>query len=91
MLNFIWQVHVHGEAGPELRAWAEARDLPLHVWPWDAAAQAAGLRRDGAVLVRPDGHIGCLSDGAGAAAVLEAYARWWGLSFKSASNHASPS
>ncbi|TNC64915.1 FAD-dependent monooxygenase [Rubellimicrobium roseum] len=90
VLNFTWQVHVHGEAGPEIRAWAEARGLPLHVWPWDAEAHAAGLRRDGAVLVRPDGHIGCLSNRTAAAAV-EAYAKQRELSFKSVSNRASPS
>lgn len=48
MLNLTWQVHVHGEAGSELRSWAEARGVPLYVWPWGAEAKAAGLRRDGA-------------------------------------------
>jgi hypothetical protein len=90
VLNFTWQVHVHGEAGPELRAWAKARGLPLHVWPWGAEAEAVELRRDGAVLVRPDGHVGCLSHGAGAPAVLEAYARRCGLPFGSVSNRTSP-
>ena len=84
MLDFRWQVHVHGEAAPALSAWAAERDLPLHVWPWDAEAEAAGFRRNGAVLVRPDGHIGCLAEGSGAPAELGAYAARWGLPFAKA-------
>jgi hypothetical protein len=71
---------------PELRAWAEAPALPQHVWSWGSETEAAGLRRDGAVLVRPDGQIGCLSDGAGATATLEAYVTRWGLSFGNTSD-----
>lgn len=52
-----WQLHVHGEATPALRAAAEQHHLALHVFPWTADAESAGLRRDAAYLLRPDGHI----------------------------------
>ena len=52
-----WQLHVHGEASPALRAAAEQHHLALHVFPWTADAESAGLRRDALYLLRPDGHI----------------------------------
>jgi hypothetical protein len=81
VLDFGWQVHVHGEATPALSSWAAERNLPLHVWPWNGEAEAAGFRPNGVVLVRPDGHIGCLVEGLGTSAELEAYAARWGLPF----------
>jgi 2-polyprenyl-6-methoxyphenol hydroxylase-like FAD-dependent oxidoreductase len=45
-----WQVHVYGEARPET-------DLPLHVFPWSPEAERAGLKRNAAYLVRPDGYV----------------------------------
>ncbi|HYO77379.1 MAG TPA: FAD-dependent monooxygenase [Thermoanaerobaculia bacterium] len=45
-----WQVHVYGEARPET-------DVPLHVFPWTAEAERAGLQRNAAYLVRPDGYV----------------------------------
>jgi len=32
-------------------------DVPLHVFPWTAEAERAGLERDAAYLVRPDGYV----------------------------------
>lgn len=81
VLDFRWQLHVHGEAEPKLSAWAAKRGLPLHAWRWSAAAEAAGFRRDGTVLVRPDGYIGCLAEGPEAVASLDAYVRRWALCF----------
>jgi len=52
-----WQLHVHGDATPALRAAAEHHRLALHVFPWTADAEAAGLHRDAAYLLRPDGHV----------------------------------
>jgi 2-polyprenyl-6-methoxyphenol hydroxylase-like FAD-dependent oxidoreductase len=58
LTSLDWQVHVHGTAHAALRAACEARGLPLHVWAWTPAAGEAGLTRDAAMLVRPDGHLG---------------------------------
>jgi 2-polyprenyl-6-methoxyphenol hydroxylase-like FAD-dependent oxidoreductase len=53
-----WQVHVYGQADPAFRAAAEERGLPLHRFEWTDAAGTAGLERDAAYVVRPDGHVG---------------------------------
>jgi len=53
-----WQVHVHGEVQPGIRDACNKRRLPVHAFPWCAAAQRAGLRRGAAYLVRPDGYVG---------------------------------
>jgi 2-polyprenyl-6-methoxyphenol hydroxylase-like FAD-dependent oxidoreductase len=52
-----FQVHVYGTASPELRAEADARRLPVHVFPWGPDAARAGLAENAAYLVRPDGHV----------------------------------
>lgn len=50
LTSLDWQVHVYGEATPET-------DVPLHVFPWTAEAARAGLKRNAAYLVRPDGYV----------------------------------
>jgi 2-polyprenyl-6-methoxyphenol hydroxylase-like FAD-dependent oxidoreductase len=67
-----WQLHVHGAASPGLSEACRARDLALHVFPWTEAAQAAGLARDAAYLIRPDGHVGW-ADAHAEPAALERY------------------
>jgi 2-polyprenyl-6-methoxyphenol hydroxylase-like FAD-dependent oxidoreductase len=52
-----WQVHVHGAASPVLAEGCRSRNLTLHVFPWSPAADAAGVARDAAYLVRPDGYV----------------------------------
>ncbi|HXW76516.1 MAG TPA: FAD-dependent monooxygenase, partial [Candidatus Eremiobacteraceae bacterium] len=52
-----WQVHVYGEASPELRAWCSARALPLHEFEWRGERGATGIERDAVYLVRPDGYV----------------------------------
>jgi hypothetical protein len=52
-----WQLHVYGEAGPEVQALSAERSLPLHVFPWRAEMKQSGLRRDALYLVRPDGYV----------------------------------
>ncbi|GAC1344326.1 MAG: FAD-dependent monooxygenase [Acetobacteraceae bacterium] len=49
-----WQLHVYGSVRPALRAAASAMGCALH----EFAVNAAGLRRDAAYLVRPDGYVG---------------------------------
>jgi 2-polyprenyl-6-methoxyphenol hydroxylase-like FAD-dependent oxidoreductase len=52
-----WQVHVYGEAKLEMRALCAERKLPLHVFPYTIATRHAGLRRNAAYLLRPDGYV----------------------------------
>ena len=52
-----WQVHVYGEAQAAMRDIAANHEIPLHMFTWNAAARAAGLSKDAAYLVRPDGHV----------------------------------
>jgi hypothetical protein len=52
-----WQVHVYGSASIALRDATARRGLALHEFPWGDRAEAAGLLRDAAYLVRPDGHV----------------------------------
>jgi 2-polyprenyl-6-methoxyphenol hydroxylase-like FAD-dependent oxidoreductase len=52
-----WQVHVYGTASEPLRTSVQSHGLELVAFPWTEAAQAAGLARDAAYLVRPDGYV----------------------------------
>jgi 2-polyprenyl-6-methoxyphenol hydroxylase-like FAD-dependent oxidoreductase len=57
-----WQLHVYGEAAPEVRAFSLEQKLPLHVFPWRAEMKRSGLRRDALYLVRPDGYVAVAVD-----------------------------
>jgi len=57
-----WQVHVYGDATPEVRAACRTRSLPLQVFQWTPDMYRAGLRRDALYLVRPDGYLGLAID-----------------------------
>jgi 2-polyprenyl-6-methoxyphenol hydroxylase-like FAD-dependent oxidoreductase len=72
LTSMDWQIHVYGEPAPGLRALADGRKIPLHVFPWDADMRHAGLKRDAAYLIRPDGYIG-LADSGGSASAIDAY------------------
>jgi hypothetical protein len=56
--SLAWQVHVYGEASAKLRAECDALRVPLHAFAWCDAVHAAGLARDAAYVVRPDGYVG---------------------------------
>ncbi|PLR30265.1 FAD-dependent oxidoreductase [Chimaeribacter californicus] len=53
----VWQVHVYGEAHPDLRHWCAHHHLPLHQFTWDDACHHAGLKRDALYLLRPDTYV----------------------------------
>jgi 2-polyprenyl-6-methoxyphenol hydroxylase-like FAD-dependent oxidoreductase len=72
LTSMDWQIHVYGHPTLELRTLADGRKIPLHVFPWGAGMRHAGLRRDAAYLIRPDGYIG-LVDSAGSAAAIGTY------------------
>jgi 2-polyprenyl-6-methoxyphenol hydroxylase-like FAD-dependent oxidoreductase len=67
-----WQVHVYGDAAPEIRTMCARRQLPLHAFPWGAAMSRTGLRRDAAYLIRPDGYV-ALAEPGGREAALASY------------------
>lgn len=52
-----WQCHVYGTPTPQLEAAAVARRLAVTSLPFGPAASKAGLVKDAAYLIRPDGHI----------------------------------
>jgi len=57
LTSMDWQVHIYGNAGPEIRAICQQRWLPLRVFGWQRAMGRSGLRRDVVYLVRPDGYV----------------------------------
>jgi 2-polyprenyl-6-methoxyphenol hydroxylase-like FAD-dependent oxidoreductase len=69
-----WQVHVYGAASEALSSWCHHAGLPLHVFDWERAHEHAGLARDAAYLVRPDGYVGC-ADAGGTPEALQRYFR----------------
>jgi len=72
LTSLDWQVHVYGDAAPEIQAVCQERTLPLHVFPWRLEVGRAGLRRNAVYLVRPDGYV-ALADPAGRAAAITSY------------------
>ena len=73
-----WRLHVYGDVRPALRDAAAALGAAVDGFPWDAATERCGFRRDAAYLVRPDGHVGFASPEQDAA-TLRAYAGRIGL------------
>jgi hypothetical protein len=67
-----WQLHVYGEAKPEIQAMCDGRKLTLHVFPWRSEMRRTGLRRNATYLVRPDSYV-ALADPAGSAAAVTSY------------------
>jgi 2-polyprenyl-6-methoxyphenol hydroxylase-like FAD-dependent oxidoreductase len=72
LTSLAWQIHVYGDASSALREAAARRNVPLHVFSWDRIVARAGLARDAAYLVRPDGYVG-LADRFARAETLERY------------------
>jgi 2-polyprenyl-6-methoxyphenol hydroxylase-like FAD-dependent oxidoreductase len=67
-----WQVHVYGETQASFAARVSEMGIPLHSFAWADAMGKAGVVRDAAYLVRPDGHVGLVTE-AQDAQVLQAY------------------
>src|SRR5438552_7733203 len=72
LTSLNWQVHVYGDATPEIQALCQARQLSLRVFPWRGEMSRAGLRRNAVYLVRPDGYV-ALADAGGSAAAVTSY------------------
>ena len=61
---------MYGDASADIRRrCAIERKLPLHVFPWRTEADRAGLARDAAYLVRPDGYVALADPHASAQAI----------------------
>ena len=74
-----WRLHVYGDVGADLARAAADAGIGMDRFAWNKAADEAGLARDAAYLVRPDGHVAlALADQD--AARLRAYAGGIGLS-----------
>jgi hypothetical protein len=61
LASLDWQLHVFGKAKRSLLKSMAMRGVPVHEFEWSEAARKAGFVRDGAYLVRPDGHIAVAS------------------------------
>jgi 2-polyprenyl-6-methoxyphenol hydroxylase-like FAD-dependent oxidoreductase len=53
-----WQVHVYGQASEEIMKVCRETCLSLQCFPWNEAAQRAGVARNAFYLIRPDGYVG---------------------------------
>jgi len=61
-----WQVHVYGDAGPELEAACRDLGLALHQFAWRREMLRVGLTEEATYLLRPDQYIALVDeDGAG--------------------------
>ena len=72
LTSMDWQIHVYGEATPELGTLSGARKLALHVFAWRSEMGRVGLARNAAYLIRPDGYV-ALADPDGSATAIESY------------------
>jgi 2-polyprenyl-6-methoxyphenol hydroxylase-like FAD-dependent oxidoreductase len=67
-----WHVEVHGEVRQNLKDWCAMNGVTLHPHRWTAAAEKAGLQRNAAYLLRPDGYV-ALAAGGGSDKPIERY------------------
>jgi 2-polyprenyl-6-methoxyphenol hydroxylase-like FAD-dependent oxidoreductase len=72
LTSLDWQVHVYGDATPEVRAVCDGRRLSLSVFPWRPEMSRAGFQRGALYLVRPDGYVG-LADADDSATAITSY------------------
>jgi 2-polyprenyl-6-methoxyphenol hydroxylase-like FAD-dependent oxidoreductase len=72
LTSLDWQLHVYGDAAPEIYTMCAARTLALHLFVWRPDMDRAGLRRNALYLVRPDGYV-ALADPEGRSAAVTAY------------------
>ncbi len=77
-----WQIHVYGETRAGFAARVAEVGFPLHRFEWTDAMGKAGLVRHAAYFVRPDGHVGLVTETQDAQ-VFEAYVTRLGIKPKS--------
>ena len=76
--NPVWQVHVYGDTSDEMIAWCVEHHLPLQVFDWRPAFDAAGLGRNGFYLLRPDTYV-AIAETCSDPKVIERYFRDRGI------------
>ncbi|MCK1793461.1 FAD-dependent monooxygenase [Pseudomonas violetae] len=74
----IWQVHVYGDTSDEMIAWCVEHHMPLQVFAWRPAFEAAGLGRNGFYLLRPDTYV-AIAENSSDPKVIERYFRDHGI------------
>ncbi|RKD75264.1 2-polyprenyl-6-methoxyphenol hydroxylase-like FAD-dependent oxidoreductase [Sinobaca qinghaiensis] len=57
-----WQIHIYGQASASMKEFASTHHITLFEWVWNKRAAKAGLVEDALCFIRPDGHIGFLSE-----------------------------
>lgn len=67
-----WQLHVYGALAPAVSAYCADRGIAVHVFPWTAAHERAGLEQDALYLLRPDTYVGLATEDA----TVDALARY---------------
>lgn len=77
--SLSWQLHVYGDADPVFGSAAGQLGLPVHRFGWSEAAYEAGVGRDAAYLVRPDGYVALALQNADQVGALAELIRRWGL------------
>lgn len=73
-----WQIHIYGKAKPELIDFARSQSLQLHEFAWEAKMKDSGFKQDALYLIRPDGHVGLVSEKQWLR-VLKAYLEAYGI------------
>jgi hypothetical protein len=71
-------VHVYGETQAPFANCVATLGFALHRIPWTDAMSKAGLMRNAAYFVRPDGHVGLVTETQDAQ-VLESYVARLGI------------
>jgi 2-polyprenyl-6-methoxyphenol hydroxylase-like FAD-dependent oxidoreductase len=71
-----WQVHRYGDAAPALKAMCDNRGLRCQIFPWSVDAKQAGLRKNAAYVVRPDGYIAIVDHDADPARISAYLDKW---------------
>ena len=69
-----WHVMVYGEVRQTLADWCALNGVTLHPHRWGASAQAAGVQRDAAYLLRPDGYVALAAPGGSDRAIARYFA-----------------
>ncbi len=76
--SLSWQVHVYGQTRPDFEMLANSLSLPVQHMVFTEGCLKAGLMRDAAYLIRPDGYV-ALASPAQDPAVLSRYLDTAGL------------
>jgi FAD binding domain len=76
--QMVWQVHVYGQAKPDLAAWCEDHDVPLHVLHGEPSTRRPGSCAMRSICCGRNTYIG-LTDRSGSVEALRQYLRARGI------------